>query len=89
MQESLVLTDLSQRDKVVEVLRSLEVPATGSKVEIALDYPGQQLAVDLYARTQDDLDVAVAKLKAALAAQGIRSRTASEIDADLLHRASA
>lgn len=90
MHESLVLSDYSQRDVVVDVLASLDLPMlTGRSVEMALDYPGQQLAVDLYATTQDDLDSAVTEVREALRARGIAARPAMEIEAERALHASA
>ena len=90
MQESLVLSDVSQEDTVREVLRSMDLPKlTGSQVEWAMDYPGQQLAVDLYARSEADLAEIVAAVGAALKERGIESRPSAEIDAEILLRASA
>jgi len=81
---------LAQRDLVVDVLRALDLPMiTGINVEVALDYPGQQLAVDLYARDPDDLSMAVGIVRAMLAERGVPARTAAEIDAEILLTAAA
>ena len=85
MQESLVLSDVSQEDTVREVVRSLSLPKmTGLKVEWAMDYPGQQLAVDLYARSDADLAEVVETVRLALKDRGIESRPSAEIDAEIL-----
>lgn len=81
---------MSQEDMVIEVVNSLELAGiTGRNVDWATDYPGQQLAVDLYARNQSDLDAAVSTVRAALKARGIDSRPASDIDREILLRTSA
>lgn len=59
MDETLVLSDKSQEDAVNELLGGLDLPGIETRVEIALDYPGQQLAVDLWAETADALARAV------------------------------
>lgn len=83
-----MLSDYSQRDAVVGVLACLDLPMlTGSNVELALDYPGQQLAVDLYAHTQADLDHVVAAVRDALRQRGIEARPSLELEAERVLRA--
>lgn len=66
MDETLVLSDASQEDAVLDVLAHLDLVGVQTRVEIALDYPGQQLAVDLWAETQPVLVEAVQTIQAAL-----------------------
>lgn len=66
MDETLVLTDASKEDAVIAVLSTLGLTEVETRVEIALDYPGQQLAIDIWADTDALLTDAVAAIQAAL-----------------------
>lgn len=88
MEETLVLNDASKEDAVVELLDTLDLSGVDSHVEIALDYPSQQLAVDLYAGTREDLSAAVETVRAALEDQlRVAAATSSELEhAAMLNR---
>jgi len=64
--ETLVLNDASKEDAVIDVLSALDLTEVETRVEIALDYPSQQLAVDLWADSEAALTKAVETIKAAL-----------------------
>ncbi len=86
---TLVFPDVSLMDDVEVLLSTLDLPAsTEFRVEPAMDYPGQQVAVDLYASTDDSLVVAVEIVRDALFHQfRIPTRTSDEMDREsLLHR---
>lgn len=88
MEETLVLNDASKEDFVVELLGTLELSGVDSHVEIALDYPSQQLAIDLYAGNDEDLSAAVAAVRTALEDElGVDAATSSELErAAMLNR---
>lgn len=66
MEETLVLNDASKEGAVIKLLRTLGLADVETRVEIALDYPGQQLAVDLWTDTEPALVRAVDAIQAAL-----------------------
>lgn len=69
-EETLALNDASKEDAVIALLEGLGFDnAIEFKVEIALDYPGQQLAVDLAAPTAEQLEAAIATIRDALKRQ--------------------
>jgi hypothetical protein len=90
MQESLVLSDVRLADAISDVLRTLALPETDYNIDWAMDYPGQQLAVDLYAGNEADLKASVELVRSALKDRlGIDARPSAELDAEILLLASA
>ena len=83
MQETLVLSDASLEDAVLDVLASLHLDVDYS-VEWAMDYPGQQLAVDLHAATEGELRDGVERVREALAERlGVDARSSADVDRDI------
>lgn len=81
MDETLVLNDASKEDVVIALLGRLDLPGVETRVEIALDYPGQQLAVDLCASTPDAIEAAVEAIQASLKAElGLEAPTSSDLE---------
>lgn len=81
MEETLVLNDASKEDAVVELLGTLDLPGVDTHVELAMDYPSQQLAVDLYAGRQAELSSAVDAVRSALETRlGLVARTSTELE---------
>ncbi len=81
MDETLVLNDASKEDAVIAVLSALDLTDVEARVEIALDYPSQQLAVDIWADSEAVLAEAVGTIKAALKRElDLDAPTASELE---------
>ncbi len=90
MDETLVLNDASKEDAVIAVLSALDLTDVETRVEIALDYPSQQLAVDIWADSEAVLTEAVATIKAALKRDlDIEPSTASDLERLALAKQSA
>lgn len=86
---TIVFPDVSLVDAVEALLPTLSLPATAEfRVEPAMDYPGQQVAIDLHASTDESLTATVETVRDALFHQfRIPTRTSSELDREiLLHR---
>jgi hypothetical protein len=83
---TIVFPDVSLVDAVEALLPTLGLPASAEfRVEPAMDYPGQQVAIDLYAPTDDDLTTAVETVRDALFHHfRIPTRTSSELDREIL-----
>ncbi len=81
-EDTIVFPDLGLMDQIDVLLPSLGLPAsTEVEVEPALDYPGQQLAIDVYAPTDEQLHTAVEAIRDALYARfRVATRTSSEIN---------
>ena len=77
-------------EQIDALLPALGFPAsTEVEVEPALDYPGQQLAIDIYAPTDGELHTAVEAIRDALFLKfRIATRTSSELDREILARQS-
>ena len=91
-EDTIAFPDLGFMDQVEALLPTLGLPpSTEFDVEPALDYPGQQVAIDLYAPTEDLLRAAVETIRDAIFHHyRIATRTSSELDRELLaKRASA
>jgi hypothetical protein len=76
-------------DAVEALLPTLSLPdGVEFDVEPAMDYPGQQVAIDLYASTDEDLHASAETVRDALFHQfRIPTRTSSELDREgLLHQ---
>lgn len=78
-------------EQIDALLPALGFPAsTEVEVEPALDYPGQQLAIDIYAPTDGELHTAVEAIRDALFLKfRIATRTSSELDREILAKQSA
>ena len=64
-EDTIVFPDLSLMEQIDALLPALGFPAsTEVEVEPALDYPGQQLAIDIYAPTDGELHTAVEAIRA-------------------------
>lgn len=90
-EDSIVFPDLSLIDRVRELLTALELPSAAEfRVEPALDYPGQQVAIDIAAPTIATLSSAIEVIRDALFHEfRIATRTASEFDRETLLRQTA
>lgn len=79
---TIVFPDVSLMDAVEALLPTLSLPTTAEfRVEPAMDYPGQQLAIDLYAPTEAVLTAVVETVRDALFHQfRIPTLTSSELD---------
>ncbi len=89
-EDTIVFPDLSLMEQIDALLPALGFPAsTEVEVEPALDYPGQQLAIDIYAPTDGELHTAVEAIRDALFLKfRIATRTSSELDREILARQS-
>ncbi|BAK37266.1 hypothetical protein MLP_42520 [Microlunatus phosphovorus NM-1] len=90
-EDTIVFPDLSLMEQIDALLPALGFPAsTEVEVEPALDYPGQQLAIDIYAPTDGELHTAVEAIRDALFLKfRIATRTSSELDREILAKQSA
>ena len=81
-EDTIVFPDLSLMDQIDALLPTLGFPLTTEvEVEPALDYPGQQLAIDIYAPTDEEHHTAVEAIRDALYAKfRVATRTSSEIN---------
>ncbi|MGH3446203.1 MAG: hypothetical protein ACRDQA_25200 [Nocardioidaceae bacterium] len=79
---TIVFPNVSLMDAVEALLPTLTLPApVESRVEPAMDYPGQQVAIDLYADTDEILTAMVETVRDALFHQfRIPTRTSSELE---------
>lgn len=78
--DTLILQDGAELGAVKAAVSRLRLPAgTEVLVEPAHDYPGQELAVDVYAPTEDDLAEALRILRRTLAPQMLL-QLASDVD---------
>jgi len=87
-EDTIVFPDLKLVEQLEELLSLLALPPTAEfRVEPALDYPGQQVAIDLAALDGGQLSAAVEIIRDAIFHQfRIAVRTASEIDREILAR---
>lgn len=86
---TIVFADLAYLDEIEALLPTLALPeATEYRVEPALDYPGQQVAIDLWAATEAELTTIVGAVKDALSRRfDVTTHASDEIDQEiLLHR---
>lgn len=82
--DTLILHDASVLADVKAVVSGLDLPAEVEVlVEPAHDYPDQELAVDVYAPTQTELDTALRTLRRALAPR-VLLQLASDVDEQTL-----
>lgn len=90
-EDSIVFPDLNLIDRVRALLVALTLPDTAEfRVEPALDYPGQQVAIDLAAPTEATLSAVIETIRDALFHEfRIATRTASELDRETLLRQTA
>lgn len=90
MDETLVLNDASKEDAVITLLSALALTDVETRVEIALDYPSQQLAVDVWADSEAVLSEAAETIKSALKRElDLDAPTASELERIALAKQSA
>ena len=83
---SIVFPDVSLLDAVEALVADLDL-ATGVEfdVEPAMDYPGEQIAIDLFAPTDEPLNSSVEAVRDALFHEfRIATRTSSELDRQTL-----
>lgn len=88
-EDSIIFPDLGRIDQVRALLAALPLPDTAEfRVEAALDYPGQQVAIDLAAPTEATLSTTIETVRDVLFHEfRIAVRTASEVDREaLLHQ---
>ncbi|MFN2346125.1 MAG: hypothetical protein ABR616_10470 [Dermatophilaceae bacterium] len=85
---SIVFPDLSLMEQVKALLHEISLPASAEfRVEPALDYPGQQVAIDVAATSGADLAVAVETIRDALFHSfRIATHTSDELDRTALAR---
>ncbi len=85
-QETIAFPDIGLIEEVDALLETLDLPADAEfDVEPALDYPGQQVAIDLAAMTNESLTVIVEAVRDALFQKfRIATRTCSELDREIL-----
>lgn len=90
-EETIAFPDLSLIEQVEALLPTLALPADAEfRVEPAFDYPGQQVAIDLAAATEDSLSTAVEAVRDALFLKfRIATRTCSELDGEARSRQTA
>lgn len=79
---TIVFPDVSLMDAVEELLPTLSLPqATEFRVEPAMDYPGQQVAIDLFTTTDQALALVVEMVRDALFQRfRIPTHTSDELD---------
>lgn len=84
-EETIAFPDLSLIEQVEALLPTLTVPRDAEfRVEPAFDYPGQQVAIDLAATTEEDLATVVEAVRDALFLKfRIATRTCSELDREI------
>lgn len=85
-EETIAFPDLGLMEQVDALLAVLDLPADAEfRIEPALDYPGQQVAIDLAAMSDASLSRAVEMVREALFAEfRIATRTCSELDREIL-----
>ena len=85
---SIVFPDLSLMAQVEALLNELSLPQSAEfRVEPALDYPGQQVAIDLAATSDADLAVTVEMVRHALFHSfRVATQTSDELDRAALPR---
>lgn len=87
-EETIVFPDLRLMEHVESLLRALALPRTAEfRVEPALDYPGQQVAIDVATLDGKELGEAIEIVRDAIFHEfRIAVRAASEIDREILAR---
>lgn len=89
MEETFVLSDASTEDAISDALVSLSLPGVSYVIDWAMDYPGQQLAIDVYADSQDELAHALSLIRSVLRERlDIEARLSSELDHEIALAAS-
>lgn len=90
-EETIVFPDLGLMEQVEALLAALDLPADAEyRVEPALDYPGQQVAIDLAGGSEASLNSIVEAVRDGLFKQfRIATRTRSELDREILARQTA
>lgn len=90
-EETIVFPDLGLIDQVEALLSALDLPAEAEfRVEPSLDYPAQQVAIDLAAPTDESLNRTVEAVRDALFSKfRIATRTSSELDREILAKQTA
>lgn len=85
---SIVFPDHSLIEQLDALLPALSLPESAEfRVEPALDYPGQQVAIDLFAMSDDELRITVETVRDAIFQQfRIATRTSDEVDREFLSR---
>lgn len=88
---SIVFPDHSLIEQLDALLPTLDLPESAEfRIEPALDYPGQQVAIDLFAMTDAELSVAVETVRdAVFHAYRIATRTSDELDREFVSRQTA
>lgn len=83
--ETIAFPDLGLIEEVEALLPTLTLPADAEfRVEPAFDYPGQQVAIDLSAMTDESLATIVEAVRDALFLKfRIATRTCSELDREI------
>ena len=87
---SIVFPDHSLIERLEALIPRLGLPRSAEfRIEPALDYPGQQVAIDLFASTDDELRLAVEAVRDAVFHEfRIAVRTSDELDREsLAHQA--
>lgn len=81
-EETITFPDLSLIEQVEALLPTLTLPHDAEyRVEPAFDYPGQQVAIDLAAMTDESLAITVEAVRDALFLKfRVATRTSSEIN---------
>lgn len=90
-EETIAFPDLGLMEQVEALLPTLDLPADAEfRVEPALDYPGQQVAIDIAAMTEESLNLVVEAVRDALFVKfRIATRTSSELDREILAKQTA
>lgn len=90
-EETIAFPDLGLMEQVEALLPTLDLPADAEfRVEPALDYPGQQVAIDIAALTEESLNLVVEAVRDALFMKfRIATRTSSELDREILAKQTA
>ena len=84
-EDTIAVPDLGLMEQIEALLPTLGLPpSTEVEVELALDYPGQQVAIDFYAPHAEELHIAVEAVRDALFREfRIATRTTSELDREI------
>ncbi|HPU13761.1 MAG TPA: hypothetical protein PLQ19_08205 [Aeromicrobium sp.] len=84
--ETIAFPDLGLIEEVEALLPTLNLPSNAEfRVELAFDYPGQQVAIDLWAGTDERLATIVEAVRDALFLKfRVATRTCSELDREIL-----
>ncbi len=90
-EETITFPDLGLIEQVEALLATLALPHDAEfRVEPAFDYPGQQVAIDLAAMTDESLNTLVEAVRDGLFMKfRIATRTCSELDREILAKQTA